>query len=316
MKIPDFRTSNKAILCSKIIDFTEHWAIKHLVIPLFIIGPLSILFIVLSDSELLSKMDELIGPSVMGFLKQSQLISIIVVYVSIHLFQSLKVFINHCAKPDSVLNRDNILSIIESVDFVVTAKKDRFLQETKKALIENWDKPTIFNKITQPEQQIALLVCAIKAHFEHRLKYKVEFRVGLMRVKEGGLVDWFAFAPTTHPPRTGVDVLSSPSSTIMRALTTQGMVIVQDIQKELKKPSKNQRKFVKGNTQPHNNGSVLAVPVYCPNTRKPIYVLSILGNRQNCLQECHRELYEWILDHFQSRLIIEHHLYLLKEGSI
>lgn len=312
---PEFRTSRVAKICFKLSNAFDHWVFKFIISPIFFIIPASILLKILSSSQLCTEFERVIGPAASKYLKESYLLAVFIVYGLLQGFKHINNIINHLSKPNSELNREDILSIINSINNIVASKKDRFLNETKQAVRENWDKTKIFERITQPEQQIALLIHGIKAVFDYLLKDEVDFRVGLMAVKDGRLVDWFAFAPTSHPPRTSVETLSSPSSTLMRSISTKGIVIVSDIKNELDKESKEIRNFVKGSIQPHEDGSILALPIYCPNVRKPVYVLSILGKKRNCLEEKHRELYRWILNHYIDRLILEHHLLLLKGVS-
>jgi len=94
------------------------------------------------------------------------------------------------------------------------------------------------------------------------------------------------------------------------------MVLVSDIQKELNKKNKDERYFVKGNKKPTDEGSILTYPIYCPNTKEPIYVLSILGKEKNAIDENNSDLYEWLLDHFLPRILIEHHLLLMKKEAV
>jgi hypothetical protein len=282
---------------------------------LLFILPTSFIVTILSNANLSAQLSSAIGGRATNVLKTNHLVLVAIIYALSQLAKGLKGVVSHYSKPNSALDREDILSILESINQVVLAKSERFLRDTKKSLSERWISTDIFNNITQPTQQIGLLACGVKGVFEYLQNDEVEFRVGLMSIKDNKPDDWFAFAPTTHPPRTSPDRLSSPTSTIMRALTTGTMIIVSDIQAELKKNSKVERNIIKGNIQPHDSGSILACPIYCPNVRKPIYVLSILGNKKNCLEEKHRELYTWVLDHFITRLILEHHLYILKREA-
>ena len=136
-----------------------------------------------------------------------------------------------------------------------------------------------------------------------------------MAVESEKLTDWFVFAPENKPPKTDAKALSNPSSSIMRSLKSKSMIIIEDIQEELKKKNKDNRRFIKGSTQAKDQGSILIIPIYCPNTRSPIYMVSIMGNKKGCLLKKNKELYSWLLDLYTQRIILEHHLLLMKESN-
>jgi hypothetical protein len=135
-----------------------------------------------------------------------------------------------------------------------------------------------------------------------------------MRIRNNKPEDWASFFPDEHPPKASIEALSSPSSTIMRALEYGELIIVSDTNSELAKTNKDKRRFVRAGASTSGSASILTHPIYCPNTKEPIYVLSILAKQKNVMEEKHKELYGWIVENFLSRILIEHHLLILKEG--
>jgi hypothetical protein len=199
----------------------------------------------------------------------------------------------------------------------VASKNERFLDSAKRSLREKWKAAKIFREITKPEQQIALLVYAIQGIFEFIYKQKVVIKVGLMEIKQNKPKEWFAFAPKDLPPKTGADVLSVPTSAIMRCIEYGDMLVIEDMKKEISKKNKNDRHCVKGLSLDNDNGSLITMPVYCPNTREPIYVLSIRANKSQVFRVHDKERFKWILQNlFLKRIVLEHHLMLMKEEAV
>jgi hypothetical protein len=228
---------------------------------------------------------------------------------------SLEGIIKAYATPDVELTRDDLHSILCSIDQVVSGKKTRFLEATRSALREGWNKETIFTYITRPDQQLALLIQAIHGIFTYLNGNTIDFRIGLMAIENDTPKDWTYFVPDEYPPKTSAVTLTAPNSTIMRALQAQKLIVIEDVQAELKR-NKEKRRFIKGSSDSLSEGSMLAFPIYCPNTRKAIYVLSVLGKKKNCFESKKAELYSWILENFLARILIEHHLMLLKNGGL
>ena len=224
-------------------------------------------------------------------------------------------FIKEYSKPNSCITSDEILAIVSAIDSVVDSKNHRFLDATKRSIREGWDGNKTFSEITKPEQQIALLVYAVQGVFEFIYNREVEIKVGLMEINNNTPKEWFAFAPKDLPPKTGPRDLSAKSSAIMRALESGSLVVIDDIKKELQKKNKENRRCIKGKGE-DNNGSLIAIPIYCPNTREAIYVLSIKANRENTFVQDEGERYKWILQTmFFKRIVLEHHLMLMKKGA-
>jgi len=271
--------------------------------------PVTFLGIVLTKKQLLKNFPY--GEKLIAY----QIPLILVFVASLVISKLVYAFIKEYSKPNSCVNNEEILAIVSAIDGVVDSKNHRFLDATKQSIKEKWDAKRTFNEITKPEQQIALLVYAIQGVFEFIYNKEVEIKVGLMEVRESKPQEWFAFAPKDLPPKTGPQDLSAKSSSIMRALESGGLVVVESIKKELQKKSKKDRMCVKGRGD-DNDGSLIAMPIYCPNTRQAIYVLSIKANREGTFSIEEAERYKWILQvMFFKRIVLEHHLLLMKKGS-
>ncbi|MDX9963109.1 hypothetical protein [Desulfobacter postgatei] len=235
---PYFSTSRLSKCCNCLLMFFDHWIPRFVLAPIFFIVPSTILVSSLSNTNLYQQLEASLGPQIAGTLKSSHLLIIIWVVLLTYIGRSLFSIIQHFALEDSELTKKDIVSILNTIDVVVQSKCNRFLRNTKQVLKKKLSSSEIFKMITQPDQQIALIVQAIQGIFETLHGNNTEFRVGLMAVKSEKLTDWFVFAPENKPPKTDAEALSNPSSAIMRALKSKSMIIIEDIQEELKKKIK------------------------------------------------------------------------------
>lgn len=171
--------------------------------------------------------------------------------------------------------------------------------------------------ITKPDQQLSLLVIAIKGIFEALDSSNASYRVGLLSVDRQSKKPqkWLYFEPTEKPPRTSPKDLSAPSSTVSHAIQNKSIVVVEDIRKELQKKSKEERRYVQGSSRPGDQGSQLCYPITHPATGEVEYVITIAGDKRKCLEEKYSDLYVWILEHFSLRIGLEHSLLILKERA-
>ena len=319
MKTPDFGVTRWNKLCHTLSGICHSAQCQFLYIPLLITVPSALFVLALSDVGTFGNaITKVIGyaPDHINYWRFG--VFFLLQYLVCLAPQLLKL-VDKCSVPACCLSRDDLVAVIGALGTVVDHKNSRFLAAARGFNGKTLDGNTVFMTITKPDQQIALLVDAIGGIFEYLKQGGVDFRVGLAIVGEGENgkpqpKDWFAFYPRHEPPKTSMKVLASPSSAIGSALKCGKMVIVEDMQKALKKQSPGGQRCVRGSLQEDENASILALPVLCPNTRKPIYVISILGKAAGCLTKKEKELYQWVLDLFVTRIILEHHLLLMKEA--
>lgn len=306
MRKPEFRTTRFRKVCLATYRFFDAWYVKYLIGPVFFVVPVTFIGMVVTRKQLLTALPY--GQQLSSY----QIPLILVFVVSLVISRLVFAFIKEYSKPNSCVTSEEILAIVSAVDSVVDSKNHRFLEATKRAIKEKWDARRTFAEITKPEQQIALLIYAIQGVFEFIYNQEIQIKVGLMEIVDGKPTEWFAFAPKDLPPRTGPQDLSTKSSAIMRALESGGLIIVENMKKELEQNNKADRKCVKGRGD-GANGSLIAIPIYCPNTRQAIYVLSIKADVENTFLQGEVERYRWILQTiFFKRIILEHHLLLMR----
>lgn len=302
--------------CKKIVSYCESWFIKHVVKPIFFLLPPSLLTMLAVRKGMQADVVDYFGQTAGEFLNNSALLIIICTYIYVVLMRAIYAGIENHAKPAKELEVGDLLALLKAIDIVVGDKTKRVTSEVK-GIINN---ANVINELKflqsiRPEQQIPLLVVGLRSVFEYMDKQKTVYRVGLLRIENDKPVDWFSFDPASLPPRTEAQTLSAPTSTVSQCIKNKSLVIVEDIQKELNKRTKKERRYIKSNTQETDEGSQLCYPLIHPATGKVEYVFTIAGNRAGCLNENYSELYAWVIRHFSIRVSLEHSLLIVKEKA-
>ena len=302
--------------CRGIVKICESLFIKHIIRPIFFLLPPTILTMVAAKKGLQVEIVLLVGENIGNFLNQSALLIIIGAYLYVVIIKSIYAAIRSYAKPAKELEVGDLIAIIKSIDIVVGDKAKRMGNQAKLILNSRsiCGRKT-FKKVTRPDQQIPLLISGVRSVFEYMDDANTIFRVGLLKIEKNKPVDWYSFDPVSQPPRTKATASQSPTSTVSQCIKSRSIIIVDDIQKELNKKTKKERKFVKGNTQELDQGSQLCYPLIHPATGQIEYVFTIAGNRSNSLVMKHSELYAWIINHFAVRISMEHSLLIMKEKA-
>ncbi|MBF6041430.1 hypothetical protein H8F22_21340 [Pseudomonas sp. P154a] len=303
-------------LARSFIKFSESWLIKSIVKPLVFILPPTLLTTLATRQGLSTSVTKYLSPDVAAFINDSAAAILLGAYIYIIIVKSIYSLIKNYSKPSRELSIKDIIAINKAFEIIVSDKYKRMSDEAKNTIKSNAICPTTtFLKITKPDQQIALLIGGIRSIFEHLDESNAHFRVGLLRITNNKPTDWVCFEPISHPPRTEPGQLSAPSSAVSTAIRKKCIVVIEDIQRELLKTSKDKRRFLAGNTQINDQGSQLCYPITHASTGKIEYVITIAGNKKSCLIEKHAELYAWILEQFSLRISLEHSLLILKEKA-
>ena len=303
-------------ICKNIVSFCESWFIKHIVRPIFFLLPPSLLTMIAAKEGMQAEVVQYSGQLIGDFLNKSALIIIICTYIYVVLMKAVYAGVKSYAKPARELEIGDLFALLKAIDIVVGDKVKRVTLEVKKIINNsNVIGDLKFLQSTRPDQQIPLLIVGLRSVFEYMDKEKTVYRVGLLRIVNDKPVDWFSFDPASLPPRTEAQTLGAPTSTVSQCIKNKSLVVVEDIQKELKKRTKKERRYIKGNTQETDEGSQLCYPLIHPATGKVEYVFTVAGNRSCCLVEKYSELYAWIIRHFAVRVSLEHSLLIVKEKA-
>jgi hypothetical protein len=302
-------------LCKKIISNCDTWFAKHILAPTFILFPPILLTTIATKNGMQKQVVAIFGAEIGSFFNNSALLIIVLSYFYTVALKAIYAGIKAYAKPAKELTVGDLIAIIKAIDIVVSDKTKRMSGTAKKYLrAANLKASDTFHSITKPELQIPLLISGIRSVFEY-MNSDTEYRVGLLRIIKSKPAEWFAFDPIGTPPRTEAKMLGSPSSTVSHCIKTKAIVVVEDIQKELKVKNKSDRRFLKSNTTDTDQGSQLCFPIIHASTGEIEYVITLAGNKSHCLKEDFIPLYTWILKHFAVRISMEHSLLILKERS-
>ncbi|MCP3922748.1 MAG: hypothetical protein GY714_09210 [Desulfobacterales bacterium] len=301
----------KRNLCKKCINICESFFFKYFIRPVFFILP-SFTTTIVAKKGLKDEVINYVGQPIGDFLNESAILIILGTFLYVILLRAIYAGIENYANSDKVLEFKHLITLIEAFDIIVGDKTNRMCKQAKKAIASSSVcGETTFNKITKPDQQIALLIAGLRRMFLSIDKTEAEFRVGLISVVNDKPDQWFAFDPISLPPRTEAKDLGAVSSTVSNSIKNRSIIVVEDIQKEMIK----KERYIKGNTQKFENGSQLCYPIIHMSTGNIEYVISIAGNRSRCLKEKHIELYKWIIKQFAMRISMEHSLLIMKEKS-
>lgn len=316
MHEPVVKKSWDRVICYKIVDFCESWLVKHIVRPLVFLLPPALLTMVAMREGLRDDVVAFAGETVGEFLNNSALIIILGTYIYVVIMKAIYAAIRSYAKPARELVAGDLFALIKALDIVVGDKTKRLSNEAKSAIkAEKVCGRKTFLQITRPDQQIPLLISGLRSVFEYMSGPNTAFRVGLLKIEKNRPVDWISFDPASMPPRTSAESLQAPTSTVSQCIKARSIVVIDNVQKEISKKSKNERRFMKGNLQHTENGSQLCYPLIHPATGEIEYVVTIAGNRASCLVEKHAELYAWVIEHFAVRICLEHSLLMMKERA-
>lgn len=206
--------------------------------------------------------------------------------------------------------------LLQAIGNAVGDKRERF----HKALVEATKQPTIdaanvFNKITQPEQQIRELMNALYTAFFLLLQQSGEkypqLKVNLAVIKDGEVVDIKYHFPRDRPVRSTIGDLNNPRSTIREAVKRKGLVIVESTRDEGEKAKGHFA--VTDESRKDEDGSLLCYPVTFAPITDVAFVLSVCHDQRASFRKRFRATYEKIFEQFASRLHLEYSLLGLKE---
>lgn len=293
-----------------ISEISQKPIIKHFIGPIIFLLPVAII-----TSAMLGKLGNEIPSSritsyinCMTALPYPRTIAITILFIYGCLTNFVVAWIREHAPQTDGLSKDILMGLITSINGIVELKAKRMgdcahnIGDMKKG-------KTIFLKITQPGKQLFLLITALRTIFE-KIDPKTYFRICLFEVKNDKLSGVYYYAPDDDAPKTPLTTLSQSESTIMSSIRDRKMIIIEDIQKELKKDKS--RQYVRGTTE-KEPGSQLCYPIV-DRKNNVIYVVAINGDRKRCLELSKKKLYSWVIAHIVLRIKLENSLLKLKES--
>jgi hypothetical protein len=209
------------------------------------------------------------------------------------------------------LNVDGLLALLTSLDAVVAKKNKRFSDHVRKS--DQLTKETAFENITEPFSQIEEIIREICSFFNatRTNNKKSLIRVSMAVFENNKIVNIPIYFPYDEPIRSSLPRLNQKNSAFQTAYKNKRMLLISDVQKELKKqPDK--RKFAETENEVDNIGSIICYPIVTIDQTVP-FVVSIHCDDPGYFKDEYRDIYEHSLMRFSLRINIEYNLLLLKE---
>ena len=306
-------SSNERIrkICLWIVKNTDSILWRHLFSPIFLglIPALTILF--LTKEKLSNDLKAVTGVDLVN--NNYALILIGLPLILPILAKALGAAIEVYSKPEKELERNDLLLLLASIRAVVGEKLDRFTDAAKNAKRLHKTAGQVFLEITQPDRQIRQLTRSAYAIFE-ALDASTEYRVGLLKIVQGKPVEWVAYFPEGRVPRMKPKDLAAETSTVSRCIEKKKIIVIDDIQKEIKKKSKADRNYVAGFIEKGEAGAQICYPIFDTVSQEVSYVLTVAGRKNGCLKANRYAIYEWIIEQIATRIQLEHCLKVIKES--
>lgn len=282
-------------------------------INLIVLTPPALVGTVYSNKDVKSYLRSLLGDDHYGFIAEMGRNHVLLFNVSSFVWPILLVTlgseISRRAK-ESGVNAGGLITLLKALDSIVGVKNKRFHNHLKK--VDSITKETAFEKITDPQAQIAEIVREIGVYFNAvGVKKDALIRVTLAVVEGDKVKEIPIFYPNDEPVKSSIASLNNESSGFLTAIRTKKTVLVSDIKKELKKTA-DKRKFVATENEEDNSGSIICYPVKAYDQTIP-FVISVHSDEDGYFQEDLKDVYEHSLQRFALRLSVEYSLLKMKE---
>jgi hypothetical protein len=205
-------------------------------------------------------------------------------------------------------------ALISGLNDLVGTKLRRFA-EYFRGMNDNQTKADAFNAITQPEAQFV----SILTIFHHLLRETTKddtIQLVLVKISENKTPNEF----TVRIPNNlqlpasllGADAFKTMFHHCARLNRS---LVVSNIETHIKKADSKRIYHPTGNPDT-DRGSIMCCPLYCESTGKVEFVLSIKSENHNILSDEFKRLYKVPIDAILTRLLLEHHLCLIKRKAL
>jgi hypothetical protein len=222
--------------------------------------------------------------------------------------------VQHFATPKDPIDVDRVLALFESIEHVVGSKVDRFEAAVRQFHNGAVDPGKVFLQITKPDQQIALLGEALFSFFSHVSQSDVDLKLSIVELKDGKPIDWFYHTPKANPPRSSMSVLQRRESAVCRAASQKRMIVVENLQQELRK-SRSDRCYAADQNGDVANGSLVSYPLLLGKSGTVPIVITVVADQVGYFQSAKKSYYDWIFKHFTVRMQMEWRLLELRRKA-
>lgn len=309
------RRSRPISALERLSAFTDRWWVRVILGPVLVTAPPGVVFAYLDFDDLRPDMEIWMPDWFGGFLIDHPFQAFVLAVLYIYLLTVGYGFLKSLDKRNE-LDIPGFLRLFNSLEAVVGEKADRFGNFVRRiADGGKHDAIEAFDTITQPERQIALLVKGLHAFFDAVDDKGVAFKVSAVIIRNNQPLEWLCYWPVSEPPRIPLENLRSHDSAICRAVERRELVIVEDRQTESRKDGE-ERVYVPGTGKTDGEGSLICYPVLHHYSDTIPYVLSVVADKKGYFAESRRELYLWMLKHFEARIGLEHSLLLIKDHTM
>lgn len=214
----------------------------------------------------------------------------------------------------------SVLKLFKVLEEIVGPKAERFMEFHRRVRISAPapDPSDVFREITQPEQQIALAIRGVHTFFDAFDTKDVDFACAIVLTgSDHQQWVWYAHWPPSEPPLAPASTGSHTDHPVRRAFETRKIVIVEDWASEQRRlrsrPVANAP--VTGADEPED-ASMLCYPVVYGSGQDVPFVIVVTARRRKYFRKEQKELYKWILSHFEVRIRLEHALLAIRRISL
>lgn len=206
--------------------------------------------------------------------------------------------------------------LLRGLSSVVGSKNERFRTALRNATqSEKRDPWTVFDSITQPEQQFSELMLNLYLVFQSLLREEgrppAKLRVNLAVINDNRVVAIQYHYPRDLPVRSSMESLNNSRSAIQNAIRTRKIVVIESIKDEAEKAD---GKFaVTDEAHRGEDGSLLCYPIHFPPLADVAFVVSVCYDERASFKKRFTQSYKEILEPFALRLRLEYSLLGLKE---
>lgn len=214
------------------------------------------------------------------------------------------------------LGEKELAVLLHAFDTPVGKKLKRFgkVAQRIKSQKEKPEAGAVFHEITQPDEQIALLVEGVYLFFSNDDEHPERLAVNLAKMEKGMIEAFETFLPHGRAPSTNPTDLRQKEATMNRAASTREIIIIPDIAKEMKKTGK-ARQYIAGTGASRMEGSLISFPVVDSELNSVPFVINIKSSTKNHFALAKKERYRFALQRFSERIAMENRLRIIKQAA-
>jgi len=264
----------------------------------------------------------LIPPPGQGFLRGLMTghywLAIILISIPIatpHLFAFIDCAVAKSSQPDDSPGLI-LTALLNSLNILVGTKLQRF-REFYASMSDSVPKGEVFQRITQPGEQFRSILTTLESVLKISASEE-NFQLVLVNIKNGLPSEFIARCPANLQLEPTLVNQNAARSFFHYCAREKEPKVLNDIATHLKNTSKNPNKryyYATGNSD-DDRGSIIGYPFFCEVTGKVEYVLTIKTANANFFKNRFRQDYELPIDAIRTRVLLEHHLLLIKQKAI